>query len=57
MLASKDTGLISPEDYLKGEPLSDVKHELIDGHVYAMAGPAPIMREYRETYTGNLAII
>lgn len=38
MLAVKDTGLISPEDYLKGEPLSEVKHELIDGHVYAMAG-------------------
>jgi len=38
MLAVKDTGLISPEDYLKGEPLSEVKHELINGHVYAMAG-------------------
>lgn len=38
MLAAKDTGLISPEDYLKGEPLREVKHELIDGHVYAMAG-------------------
>lgn len=38
MLAAKNTGLISPEDYLKGEPLSEVKHELIDGHVYAMAG-------------------
>jgi len=37
MLAVKDTGLISPEDYLKGEPLSEVKHELIDGQVYAMA--------------------
>ncbi|MGZ5044926.1 MAG: Uma2 family endonuclease [Methylobacter sp.] len=38
MLAVKDTGLISPEEYLKGELLSEIKHELIDGHVYAMAG-------------------
>ncbi|MGZ4975633.1 MAG: hypothetical protein ACXV8O_00665 [Methylobacter sp.] len=37
MLAAKDTGLIRPEDYLKGEPLSEVKRELIDGHVYATA--------------------
>lgn len=37
MLAVKDSGLISAEDYLKGEPLSEVKHELIDGHVYIMA--------------------
>jgi Uma2 family endonuclease len=38
MFATKDTRLISPEDYLKGEPLSEIKHELIDGHVYAMVG-------------------
>lgn len=38
MLAVKDTGLISPEEYLQGELISEVKHELIDGHVYAMAG-------------------
>jgi Uma2 family endonuclease len=30
--------LISAEEYLKGEPSSEVKRELIDGHVYAMAG-------------------
>jgi Uma2 family endonuclease len=29
---------ISVEDYLSGEPLSDVKHEYVDGEVYAMAG-------------------
>jgi Uma2 family endonuclease len=38
MLAIKDTDLISVEDYLKGELTSDIKHELIDGCVYAMAG-------------------
>ncbi len=29
---------ISEADYLAGEIISDVKHELIDGEVYAMAG-------------------
>lgn len=29
---------ISVEDYLTGEPLSDIRHEYIDGEVYAMAG-------------------
>lgn len=38
MLAVKDTDLISVEDYLKGELISEVKHELIEGCVYAMAG-------------------
>jgi Uma2 family endonuclease len=38
VLAIKNTGLISVEDYLKGELTSDIKHELIDGCVYAMAG-------------------
>lgn len=34
----KPAGLISVDDYLKVELKSQVKHELIDGHVYAMAG-------------------
>jgi len=38
MLAIKPTDLISAEDYLTGELSSDIKHELIDGCVYAMAG-------------------
>ncbi len=29
---------ISPEEYLAGELVSDVKHEYIDGEVYAMTG-------------------
>jgi Uma2 family endonuclease len=29
---------ISEQDYLQRELLADTKHELIDGHVYAMAG-------------------
>jgi Uma2 family endonuclease len=38
MLATKTTDLISVEDYLTGELNSDIKHELIDGCVYAIAG-------------------
>jgi len=33
-----NTVSISEQDYLQGELISDVKHELINGHVYAMAG-------------------
>ena len=29
---------LSVEDYLNGEPLSDVRHDYIHGDVYAMAG-------------------
>ncbi|WP_440056878.1 Uma2 family endonuclease (plasmid) [Pseudoalteromonas sp. T1lg65] len=36
-IAKNDDGL-SPEAYLRGELTSTVKHELIDGQVYAMAG-------------------
>ncbi len=32
------TNLISTEEYLQGELVSEVKHELIDGYAYAMAG-------------------
>ncbi len=32
------TNLLSEEDYLQGELISDVKHELVAGSVYAMAG-------------------
>jgi Uma2 family endonuclease len=38
MLTIKNIGLTSVEDYLKWELTSEVKHELIDGQVYAMAG-------------------
>lgn len=38
MTAVRKLQLISVEDYLSGEQLSDVKHEYIAGKVYAMAG-------------------
>ena len=30
--------VISEEDYLQGEEFSDMRHEYLDGQVYAMAG-------------------
>ena len=35
---TKKTHWICVDDYLQGESIGDTKHELIDGHVYAMAG-------------------
>ncbi len=42
--------LISEEDYLQGELIADLKHELIDGEVYAMAGA----NENHNLLAGNL---
>jgi Uma2 family endonuclease len=50
MLAIKPTDLISVEDYLTGELSSDIKHELIDGCVYAMAGASA----NHERISGNI---
>lgn len=38
MVATPNSNYISPEDYLKGEETSPIKHEYRQGHVYAMAG-------------------
>jgi Uma2 family endonuclease len=38
MIASRDNDYISPEDYLALEATSQVKHEYVDGEVFAMAG-------------------
>jgi len=34
----KTSGWISPEEYLQGERLAEVRHEYVNGQVYAMAG-------------------
>ncbi len=36
------TPYLSPEDDLAGEPLAQIKHEYVDGEVYAMAGAGEI---------------
>jgi Uma2 family endonuclease len=38
MIADRTQNYISPEEYLKLEELSQLKHEYIQGEVYAMAG-------------------
>ncbi|BAZ13597.1 hypothetical protein NIES4071_54360 [Calothrix sp. NIES-4071] len=38
MVTDRRQEYISPEEYLEGEKVSEIKHEYIDGEVYAMAG-------------------
>ncbi len=42
MVAARQLDYISPEDYLEGEKTSPIKHEYIDGQVYAMAGASDV---------------
>jgi Uma2 family endonuclease len=37
-IATQPTALITPEEYLEGERLSETRHEYVSGHVFAMAG-------------------
>ena len=38
MPIAKEIAFISETDYLEGEKLSDIKHEYMNGEVYAMSG-------------------
>ncbi len=38
MVVSQSEYYISPEEYLEGEKFSEIKHEYIDGQVYAITG-------------------
>lgn len=38
MLLKKSTVTISKDDFLQGEKVSDIKHEFVNGQVFAMAG-------------------
>ncbi len=53
MVTNKREYYISPEEYLEGEKVSQVKHEYIDGEVYAMAGAS----DAHVTITGNLFVL
>ncbi len=50
MIAAKSSPYLSPEQYLALEATSAVKHEYIDGEIYAMAGATDV----HVTLTGNL---
>jgi Uma2 family endonuclease len=50
MVASPQNTYISPEEYLQLEEKSDLKHEYIDGEVYAMTGAT----DAHVTVAGNL---
>lgn len=53
MIALSDSVFITPETYLELEEESDIKHEYIDGQIYAIAGKNDI----HNTITGNLFIL
>jgi Uma2 family endonuclease len=49
MIASSKFNYITPDEYLEMEEKSEIKHEYIDGYVYAMAGA----NDPHVTITGN----
>lgn len=53
MIALKSDDYMTPEQYLEFEQSSDIKHEYIDGEVYAMAGTTKV----HNTISLNLAIL
>ncbi|MBW4566750.1 MAG: Uma2 family endonuclease [Tolypothrix carrinoi HA7290-LM1] len=53
MVTNKREYYISPEEYLEGEKVSQIKHEYIDGEVYAMAGAS----DAHVTITMNLSML
>jgi Uma2 family endonuclease len=53
MIALKSDHYMSPEEYLEFEHHSDIKHEYIDGEIYAMAGTT----KAHNTISLNLAIL
>jgi Uma2 family endonuclease len=50
MIASPQPNYLSPEEYLQMEEQSSIKHEYIDGYIYAMAGAS----DPHVTIAGNL---
>jgi len=49
-LAKKIEAIITEKEYLEGELISDIKHEYIDGTIYAMSGAS----ENHNFITGNI---
>ncbi|AKG23838.1 Uma2 family endonuclease [Calothrix sp. 336/3] len=53
MVTNPQPNYTSPQEYLEGEKTSQIKHEYIDGEVYAMAGAS----DAHVTLTGNLYML
>ncbi len=53
MIALSDTSFLTPDAYLQLEEESDIKHEYVDGQVYAMAGTT----DTHNTIALNLALL
>src|SRR5699024_10628703 len=53
-IAIKKSELISVEEYLSGELVSDVKHEYLGGYVYAMAGGSNVHNRIAVALQGSL---
>lgn len=53
MVTNRRQNYISPEEYLEREKILEIKHEYIDGQVYAMDGAS----DAHVTITGNLSIL
>lgn len=54
MSAVLKTNKISVEEYLQGELISEIKHEYIDGYVYAMAGASSNHGRIASNISGEL---
>lgn len=54
MTAAKQIELVSVEDYLAGELVSEVKHEYSGGFVYAMAGARNVHNQIAVAFLGSL---
>ncbi|MGB5967868.1 MAG: Uma2 family endonuclease, partial [Spirulinaceae cyanobacterium] len=53
MIASQSQNPLSPEDYLESEKSSPIKHEYIQGQIYAISGAS----DAHVTITANLVTL
>jgi Uma2 family endonuclease len=54
MTAAQQIQLVSIQDYLDGELVSDIRHEFSGGYVYAMAGAKNVHNRVASAFIGSL---